>query len=365
MKLFLKYLLIRFGKAFFIAAAGFMSLFVFSGLITRLSVFSEYNASVKQILYFLACKSPAWFLQALPVSMLLALVMTITALKRHNELTAIETSGVSMMTLMKPFIVTGIIIAGIMFMTDEFVAKAATKEAYRYYNVVIKKHKAAPPQGRYFNLIYHTKNAANDGKSFYYIGFYDSTRQAGSNFNLDALNENGSENIFAGTFIYKNAWKLRNGIVRKWNSGGKLIKEENFKFKSRVFNFNRTPADFLIKTVSYREMGFFRLRKHIEELKKAGIPSHQERIGLYSRISSALSALVVILIGFPIGIYFSHIGRVFAVALSMLVCFTYWGLYSLGLSLGETGSLSPWIGAWGINIIFVLTAFYFMKKKNV
>ena len=152
---FLKYLLQRFGKAFFIASAGFMSLFVFSGLITRLSVFSEYNASVKQITYFLACKSPAWFLQALPVSMLLALVMTITALKRHNELTAIETSGVSMMALMKPFIGAGVIIAGIMFLTDEFVAKMATREAYRYYNVVIKKQKAAPPQGRYFNLIYH------------------------------------------------------------------------------------------------------------------------------------------------------------------------------------------------------------------
>ncbi len=363
MKLFLKYLLRRFGKAFFIAAAGFMSLFVFSGLITRLRVFSEHGASLKQIIYFLACKSPDWFLQALPVSILLALVMTITALKRRNELMAIETSGVSMMTLMKPFIGAGVIIAGIMFMTDEFVAKMATKEAYRYYNVVIKKQKAAPPQGRYFNLIYHAKDALSDGKSFYYIGFYDSARHAGSNFNLDMINENGYENIFAGAFIYKKAWDLRDGIVRQWDSRGKLIKEENFK--SRIFNFTQKPDDFLIKTVSYREMGFFRLRKHIEELKNAGIPSHQERTDLYSRISSALSALVVIVIGFPIGIYFSHIGRVFAVALSMVVCFTYWGLYSLGISFGETGALPPWIGAWGVNIIFVLAAFYFMKKKNV
>jgi len=363
MKLFLKYLLRRFGKAFLIASAGFMSLFIFSGLITRLSVFSEHNASVKQIIYFLACKSPAWFLQALPVSMLLALVMTITALKRHNELTAIETSGVSMTTLMKPFIGAGVLIAGIMFLTDEFVAKMATREAYRYYNVVIKKQKAAPPQGRYFNLIYHTKDARNSGKSFYYIGFYDSARQAGNHFNLDTTTKNGSANIFAHTFIYKNAWELRNGVERKWDCGGKLIKEENFK--SRVFNFTQQPADFLIKTVSYREMGFLRLRKHIGELKKAGIPAHQERIDLQARVSSALSALVVIVIGFPIGIYFSHIGRVFAVALSMVVCFTYWGLYSLGLSFGETGALPPWIGAWGVNIIFITAAFYFMRRKNV
>ncbi|MEA2081178.1 MAG: LptF/LptG family permease [Elusimicrobiota bacterium] len=363
MKLFLKYLLKRFGKAFFIAAAGFMSLFVFSGLITRLSVFSEYGASVKQIAFFLVCKSPAWFLQVLPVSILLALVMTITAMKRHNELTAIETSGVSMITLMKPFLITGIIIAGIMFLTNEFVARMATKEAYRYYNVVIKKQKAAPPRGRYFNLLYHVKNTGVNGKSFYYIGFYDSARKSGNNFNLDTIGKNVSVNVFARAFVYKNAWELRNGIERKWDNAGKLIQEESFK--SRIFHFKQKPDDFLIKTVSYREMGFLQLKKHIEELKRAGIPSHREKIDLQARISSAMSALIVIIIGFPIGIYFSHLGRVFSVALSMTVCFAYWGLYSLGLSFGETAALPPWIGAWGINIIFVLAAFYFMKKKNV
>ncbi|MBU3956328.1 LptF/LptG family permease [bacterium] len=363
MKIFLKYLLRRFGKSFFIAASGFMSLFIFSGLIIRLNVFSEYGASVKQIIYFLSCKSPAWFLQALPISILLALVMTITELKRRNELTAIETSGVSMITLMQPFIAVAFVIAGLMFLTDEFVARVAAKEAYRYYNVVIQKQKAAPPQGRYFNLVYHTKDESGAGKYFYYIGFYDSAKLTGSNFNLDTINEKGAENIFARAFIYKNGWDLRDGFVRTWDSGGELLKEESFK--SRVFNFPQTPGDFIIKTVSYREMRFFRLKKHIEELKKAGIPSHQERIDFHSRVSSALSALVVIVIGFPIGIYFSHIGRVFAVALSMVVCFTYWGLYSLGLSFGETGALPPWIGAWGVNIIFVAAGFYFMKKKNV
>lgn len=362
MKLFLKYLLLRFGKAFFIAAAGFMSLFIFSGLITRLSVFSEYGASAKQIAYFLACKSPAWFLQALPVSILLALVMTITALKRHNELTAIETSGVSMITLMKPFIAAGAILTVIMFLTDEFAAKMASKEAYRYYNVVIKGHDAPPPRGRYFNLLYHTGNA-EAGKSFYYIGFYDSAKRAGSNCNLDTTGKSGSVNIFAKTFIYKEGWELRDGVERSWDSAGKLIAEESFK--SRLFNFAQEPEDFLIKTVSYREMGIAQLRKHIKELRAAGIPSHQERLDLQARVSSAMSALVVIILGFPIGIYFSHLGRIFAVALSMVVCFSYWGLYSLGLSFGQTGALPPWIGAWGVNMIFVLAGLYFMKKKNV
>jgi len=363
MKLFLKYLLIRFGKAFCIALAGFMSLFIFSGLITRLSVFSEYSASAKQIIYFLACKSPAWFLQALPMSILLALVMTITALKRHNELTAIETSGVSMLTLMKPFVAAGAILAAIMFLTNEFAAKKASSEAYRYYNVVIRGHAAPPPRGRYFNLLYHTDGQIN-GKSFYYIGFYDSAKMSGSNFNLDITGQKGAVNIFARTFFYKkDGWELRNGVERKWDKAGELTEEEAFKSKS--FNFAQEPADFLIKTLSYREMGIVRLSRHIKDLRAAGIASHQEKLDLHARVSSALAAMVVIIIGFPIGIYFSHLGRIFAIALSMVVCFAYWGLYSLGLSFGQTGSLPPWIGAWGVNIIFVAAALYFMRKKNV
>jgi lipopolysaccharide export system permease protein len=364
MKLFLRYLMFRFGKACAIALAGFMSLFIFSGFITRLSVFSEYGASASRIAYFLACKSPAWFLQALPVAVLLALVTTITTLKRHNELTAIETSGVPMTAVIKPFLAAGAVLSAVMFLTDEFVAKMATSEAYRYYNVVIKGQSAPPPQGKYFNLLYHSDDE-DKGKFFYHIGFYDSAKKSGSNFNLDIAGENEAVNVLAKTFTYKDrsGWELRNGVERKWNKAGELT-EEN-AFKSRIFAFEQKPADFLIKSVSYHDMGIARLARHIEELRAAGIASHEETLDFHARISSALSAVVVILIGFPIGIYFSHLGRTFAVALSMAVCFTYWGLYSLGLSFGQTGGLPPWLGAWGINIIFSAAALYFMRRKNV
>ena len=98
-------------------------------------------------------------------------------------------------------------------------------------------------------------------------------------------------------------------------------------------------------------------------LKAGRIQSYKERVNFHSRISSALSALVVIAIGLPVGFYFSAVGRTAAVVLSVFVSFVYWGAFSLGISFAENAMIPPWLGAWAANIVFLAASAVFIKKK--
>jgi len=360
MKIFSKYILKKFFTAFFIAFAGFILIFIFSGILTRLDIFTEYHSSLFQILTFTGFKTPLWIIQVLPISILLALVITITELKRRNELLAIETSGISIMKLMRPFIFMGLAFSFFIGLFDEVVARKSTKAAYVYYNTVIKGKKHSPASGRYFNIILQG-NALPGEKVFYYIGFFDSEKKAGQNFCVDVYMKGGLRQVFGKGFFYDDGWVLTDGVEREWSVDFELKKETAFKRKR--FDFSQTPADFLITQASFEEMSTIQLARHIKNLKKSRIPSAREWVNFHARFSSSLSAVIVVIIGIPFGFFFSYIGRVPAVVLSVLVCFVYWGFFSLGISLGESGALPPFLGAWFANILFTGLSLAFLRKK--
>ena len=360
MKIFSKYILKNFFKVFFIATAGFLLIFIFSGILTRLDIFSKYHSSLFKIFTFIILKTPRWILQVLPMALLLALVITVTELKRRNELLAIETSGIPMIEIIKPFVFTGLAFSLLLGLFDESVARKSTKAAYVYYDTVVKGEKHQPAYGRYFNIILLGKPISG-GKAFYYIGFFDSEKNSGQNFCVDVFLNGCLKQVFGKRFFYDGGWILTDGVERELSGDFELKKETAFKRKK--FSFPQAPADFLLTCASFEEMNMIQLAGHIKNLERSRIPSARERVNFHARFSSAFSAVVVIIIGVPFGFFFSHVGRLVAMVLSVLVCFVYWGFFSLGISLGESGALSPFLGAWFANILFAGLSLVFLRKK--
>lgn len=360
MRKFSKYILGKFYRTLIISTTGFMSVFILAGLIKRLDEFSQYHATAGQILTFLAYKSPQWFLQVFPISILLAQVITVTELKRKNELIAIETSGVSIIRIIKPFFLSGILFCLLIFSADEFAAIKTTKKAYEYYNVIIKGEKKPSYSGKYFNIVMRGRTK-NDDDALFFIGFFDSEKNAGGNFSADIENAKGIRNVYAKSFIWKDIWILKDVTERNWNKKNELTEEKHLAVKK--YDFPQKPGDFLISQASYEEMNIFQLKKHIDELKEGRVDSYRERVNFHARISSALSALVVITIGLPVGIYFSSVGRMTAVVLSVFISFVYWGCFSLGISFAENAMIPPFVGAWAANIVFIALAVFFIRNK--
>lgn len=71
-----------------------------------------------------------------------------------------------------------------------------------------------------------------------------------------------------------------------------------------------------------------------------------------------MACLVLTVFAIPIAASFQGLHRQSGLALALALFLAYYSLLSLGISLGEGGELSPWIGLWGPNVIFLALGAY-------
>jgi len=293
MKIFQLYLLQKFFKTFFLTTFGLLLLFAFSGIVARADVFAKHHTTLLQIFTFIALKSPQWLVEIIPVAILIGSVLTMSEIIRNKELLAIQTSGVNIWQVIKPFFMFGFAVSVLVYFFNDWVALDSTKKAYDYYTHIIKKRKPEKPYGKYFNVFLEKK--MENARELFFIGFFDAEKNTGVNFSLVHEDEKGKKEIFAPVFSYKNGrWLLKNAQILTWD---KKLKPIGFKEEKLLeSNFKISPEEICIKEKPFVEMKTYELLNQIQKLKNLGIDSKKESTEIHRRFSFALSNLVVVFI---------------------------------------------------------------------
>jgi len=78
------------------------------------------------------------------------------------------------------------------------------------------------------------------------------------------------------------------------------------------------------------------------------------RVEQHKRLALAGACMVLGLFALPLGWIFEGLKRHYGAILVLSMFFVYYGLFSLGVSLGETGGLSPGVGVWAPNLLFLV-----------
>ena len=83
---------------------------------------------------------------------------------------------------------------------------------------------------------------------------------------------------------------------------------------------------------------------------------------LYTKLDGRLAApwtcVVVVLVAVPFGVVGGRRNVYVGVASSILICFSYFVLQQIGLALGTSGRIEPWLAAWFPNLFFSLIGFW-------
>ena len=99
---------------------GFLLLWVASDMITELSSLQEKKLHAGDIAQYYLVKTPEFLVLVLPISLLLALLYSLTNHARHNEITAIRAAGVSLWRLAVPYLGVGLLASVIVFGLNEY-----------------------------------------------------------------------------------------------------------------------------------------------------------------------------------------------------------------------------------------------------
>jgi lipopolysaccharide export system permease protein len=158
------------------------------------------------------------------------------------------------------------------------------------------------------------------------------------------------------------SWVLEN-IVSRSIAEGSISKAENE---------NRLPVSLDLRLNDLKVLdkhadtiGFFKLKRYCENLRKSGYDPTRFEALMHSKISLPFACLVMAFLGIPFVIKSGRSsGMAMGIGFSLMIGFSYYIINAVLFSFGQAGILTPVISAWAANFIFMLSAIWLTMTVN-
>jgi lipopolysaccharide export system permease protein len=90
----------------------------------------------------------------------------------------------------------------------------------------------------------------------------------------------------------------------------------------------------------------------------------EARIEFHRRFALPLAALILALVGIPLGLSSHKGGKSMGIVLAVLIVLVYYSLFIGGISLARQGWFPPWAGVWSANLILAVGGGYMLSRVD-
>ena len=294
-----------------------------------------------------------------PMSMLLAVLVTFGLLQRSNEITAIKATGISLYRVVVPVLVASALVAGVLFLSDQFYLPYTNKRQDELRNRI----KGKPAQTY---LRPDRKWIFGQHSDIYYYQFFDPDRDifgGVSVFQFDPQTFQITHRITAERAHWSGAmdrWVYEQGWERSLS--GSVI-EDYRKFDAATYpQLAEVPAYFKKEVKQSSEMSYEELRRYIRDLEQSGFDVVRLRVQLHKKIAYPLITLVMAVFAIPFALSAGKRGALAGVATAIGIGVVYWTISGLFEAMGNLSQLPPGIAAWSPDLVFGFIGGYLILR---
>jgi len=315
--------------------------------------------TVSKLILFLL---PTFLIIILPVSVLVASIMTFSRLSTDSEIIVLKSSGISLYRLLYPVIILSIVVY---LFTNFLTFKAQPWGTQSFKNLmfqIIQSKASINIKERIFNdyfeglVIYvHEVPLTNDTMKGVFIA--DSRDPA---VPQTIIAKEGI--LLTDAQTLKVVLRLKDGSIHtleKAKDSYRLIHFSTYDLALSIFkNFSEKRE----KDKSPKELTLSELRKRVKSLKEGTRENYIAIIEYYKKFSLPFSCLLLGFVGAPLGIVNRRSGRSGGIAISIIVVFFYYMMITLGEGLGDEGKIPPVIAMWLPNVMLGSIGIYLVVK---
>ncbi|MDR0827912.1 MAG: LptF/LptG family permease [Desulfovibrio sp.] len=321
-------------------------LFIITDLFERLNEFLSSGLGPGRVIYYFLLKLPNIIYLILPAVYLIAVVSQLVFLENSRERMALASGGVSPFVIMRFVIIYGVFLAAAQFVFGQMLGIPGDREAARIWQTEVrgKIFEEASVQGLWFR----------EKQNIVHIGVVYPVAQTGENIVVYVLDEEGTgidEIIKARKFYVTpdEQWKLEDGVSLKPDHYSAAA----FKDMSLPFNQNLRVFQVVDRSMGMEpsRLSMSELYEVIKRLEQSGSNVEALKTALYAKAAYAFSIIVMGVLALIITRLTSNIYK--AVALAIVIIFFYHGTNTLFVRMGEKSIVSPLVGAWLTNVIFL------------
>ncbi len=358
MSLITQYVLRLFITALAVSLIAFVSIFFVVDLIEQLDRFLDREVAPAYIALYYVYYTPYIFVLTIPVSLLLASLYTFGQLTRLGELTAMKASGLSVYRLLRPLLLVSAVVSGCLFWAGEWLVPHTSMKRAEIQSEHVDLQGGAGQHVR--NDVYFR----GEGGRQFYIRVFDGLDAEGTGVFVTEFRRDGavSSVLEAESAAWKDGrWLLSNGVERRFRTEGGLSEYTTFTEREQV-GWSETPEDFMRGQKRPEEMSYGELDQFIQNVRRGGGDVQGYLVDLNLKIAFPSAGLIIVLLGGALASHLKRGGVAMGFALSIGICFVYWGLLRFAQAFGHAGLLPPMAAAWGANALFCLLALVLLVR---
>lgn len=310
--------------------------------------------------YFVPIKLPI----ILPISCLVAAVVTFTLLTRTGELTAIKAVGVSMQRVSAPVLALTAMLSGVLFLVEYTIAPAANRRAEETKDQIMgrapRTHGMPLTGGWAFGP---------QGERLYHYRLYDSDREEFQGlrvFSLDRSVPRILDHRFAERARWRrDHWELEGSWWRTFGPEGAGIEQQSEQLLSRVEldppeHFASRELNLTSASDFTDEMTLPEITAQIDALRDRGYDTTHLQVAYHGKLSQAITPVVMVLLGLPFAFRVGRRGSLYGIGVALLLVLVYWATYAMFNALGLESLLDARAAAWAPNALYALLGVYLM-----
>ncbi len=303
---------------------------------------------VRLVLYL----TPHYVGLALPTAFFVSVFVVVARLSEHHELDALQSSGVSLAQLSRPFLLVavGLVVLGVVL--------------YGYLQPLGRYHYRAA-----LHAVTHAGwNAAVAPGEFIRIGRRLSvtadrvdewTGQLGGVFILQR-HPDGTEVITTARSGWLTPQATEGVLALELDRGLQISVSPDGAVRTVDFGSSTVSRPFSLTPAAFRDRGEDERELTLGELwsgalaGQAGMEPRRTRSELHGRLVRSLSPVLLPLIAIPMGLGAKRARRWHGVVLSALIMLLYHHAVQLAESLGDIGVVDPRPALWGVFLLFAV-----------
>jgi LPS export ABC transporter permease LptG len=354
-----RYLLRQFAVFTGIGLGVAAALYVVVDLLQTLDRYLRVKPPVGYILEHFLYRLPEILHEALPIVLLVATIFLFLSLNRNHELTALKAAGVSLYRVAMPVLLAGLGAAVVSAVFQETLLPMLNERGEEVDRVKIRGQlpKHLQIRSRIWlrsseNRFYRVELLDPGTHDLYGVSVLDLDRDFRVASRLDARHAHWTPR----------GWEFADGAIREISRDGRLT---TIPFGHTTLALEDGIDDFVQSQKPLTAMGYRELRDYVARLEAAGLQAPKYLVDLYSKLSSPLKNLIMVLVAIPFALQSPRGGRLFGVGLAIVIMAGYMVVHYIALAFARADLLPPLLAAWTANIIFLgLGASLFLRART-
>jgi len=357
-----RYILRKFFVPFLYCFVGFVGIWFIFDLADNLQDFIQGRATFQMLVSYYGSQVPEIIIIALPLGTLLALLYSLAAMSRSNEIISMLGAGLSITRILVPLMAVGVVLAGVTaYFNYEGAPHATGVKKDLVGEIKHGRKKERTIRGHLFRN--------REDNRTWFVSRLPLKQDSLRDVQIVQQDENGniSDQWYAREAFYNHdssSWTLRGARHVRMSPEGDVVESGGTR-TIEIDGWSETPWRVGSSMMIADFMSVPELRDYL--FHNGDFPDQRlapYRTHLHYRWALPAVCLVVVFLAAPCAIVYSRRGVLGGVALAIGLFFMLVLLSNLFVALGKGDRVSPVVAAWGPMAAFFVTGLWLLWMRS-